>query len=190
MKTTVPPGRSYIVSTRHDTESICDQSERIDQMRVESDGLPVKELRAITSRVIETPFGTTRTLAFFEADRLTPILQTTLLKLIEEPPVFLRIVLQTQRPDALLSTIRSRCHVMPISATRRESSQKPTLDNLILKNRQEAIATLEQLRNYYLNPGKINAEALDILDRSIRKLERNCNVKLTLDYFLLRYQAL
>ncbi|MGZ6930530.1 MAG: hypothetical protein ACXVLO_08545 [Acidimicrobiia bacterium] len=44
-----------------------------------------------------------------DADRMDPTVGNTLLKSIEEPPPRTVILLVTDRPDALLATIRSRC---------------------------------------------------------------------------------
>jgi DNA polymerase-3 subunit delta' len=44
-----------------------------------------------------------------EADRMDPTVGNTLLKSIEEPPPRTVVLLVTDRPDALLPTIRSRC---------------------------------------------------------------------------------
>ena len=44
-----------------------------------------------------------------DADRMEPTVGNTLLKSIEEPPPRTVILLVTDRPDALLATIRSRC---------------------------------------------------------------------------------
>ncbi len=44
-----------------------------------------------------------------DADRMDPTVGNTLLKSIEEPPPRTVVLLMTDRPDALLATIRSRC---------------------------------------------------------------------------------
>lgn len=48
-----------------------------------------------------------------EAERLTPAAQNALLKTLEEPPAGVFLVLVTASPDALLSTVRSRCQRIP-----------------------------------------------------------------------------
>ena len=54
-----------------------------------------------------------------EADRMLAVQQNALLKLLEEPPPSTHLILTTARPQALLSTIVSRCQVVsfaPLSA--------------------------------------------------------------------------
>lgn len=53
--------------------------------------------------------GKRKVLIFRRADRMNVALSNYLLKLIEEPPSYLLIVLVTHRPGDLLVTIRSRC---------------------------------------------------------------------------------
>ena len=54
-----------------------------------------------------------------EADRMLAVQQNALLKLLEEPPPATHLILTTARPQALLSTIISRCQIVsfaPLSA--------------------------------------------------------------------------
>lgn len=62
--------------------------------------------RFIDSRPIE---GGRKFLLFRQAERMNPAVANFLLKLIEEPPSYLTIILTTHRPAELLTTIRSRC---------------------------------------------------------------------------------
>ena len=62
--------------------------------------------RFVDSRPLE---GRRKVLIMRQADRMNVALANYLLKLIEEPPSSLLIVLVTSRPSNLLATIRSRC---------------------------------------------------------------------------------
>lgn len=62
--------------------------------------------RFVNSRPLE---GEKKVLIIRQADRMNVPLANYLLKLIEEPPSYLLIVLVTHRPADLLVTIRSRC---------------------------------------------------------------------------------
>jgi DNA polymerase-3 subunit delta' len=68
------------------------------------DGL--QHYRFVDSRPLE---GTKKVLIIRQADRMNVGLSNYLLKLIEEPPSYLLIILVTHRPADLLITIRSRC---------------------------------------------------------------------------------
>jgi hypothetical protein len=52
-----------------------------------------------------------------ESRRLTPEAQNALLKLLEEPPRYLQIILVTGNTHQLLETILSRCHVITDTAS-------------------------------------------------------------------------
>ncbi|MCC7307310.1 MAG: DNA polymerase III subunit [Acidobacteria bacterium] len=55
--------------------------------------------------------GRGRTFIIDDADKMNPASANALLKTLEEPASTSRIILITSRPDALLSTIRSRCQI-------------------------------------------------------------------------------
>lgn len=190
MPVSIIPGRSYLANSEQALPSF-DTIGKIDRVVVDSSELTVKDLRLLLTRVSQTPFGTTRLLVFTSADLLSPILQTTLLKLVEEPPSFLIVVLQSSRPESLLSTLRSRLHYIETAGVaNREATAAPDLTSLLLKNRTEALTLLGQLRRYLVGSNPINLKRLQYTDQAIKKLERNCNVKLTLDHFLLQSEAL
>lgn len=56
-----------------------------------------------------------------EADRMLPVQQNALLKLLEEPPPDTHLVLTSSRPQALLSTIISRCQAVAFAPLGRET---------------------------------------------------------------------
>ncbi|MCX7717622.1 MAG: hypothetical protein N2111_04360 [Candidatus Sumerlaeaceae bacterium] len=68
--------------------------------------------RFVDSRPLE---GHRKFLIFRQAERMNPALANYLLKLIEEPPPYLTIVLVTERPSEVLPTIRSRCAPVRLS---------------------------------------------------------------------------
>jgi len=80
-----------------------------------------KELKTADAREIRQDLSahparwTCRYFILSQIDRLHNIAAQTLLKLIEEPPEFLRIILATDRPAALPNTVRSRAIQINIS---------------------------------------------------------------------------
>jgi DNA polymerase-3 subunit delta' len=56
-----------------------------------------------------------------EADRMLPVQQNALLKLLEEPPVDTHLVLTSSRPQALLPTIVSRCQAVAFAPLSQET---------------------------------------------------------------------
>ncbi|HIA49970.1 MAG TPA: DNA polymerase III subunit [Acidobacteria bacterium] len=70
----------------------------------------VDPVREVVRQAGYTPFeGRTRVVIFDRADRLTPEAQSALLKILEEPPAALVVILVSSRPDALFPTVLSRC---------------------------------------------------------------------------------
>lgn len=55
-----------------------------------------------------------------DIDRFTPQAANALLKSLEEPPPYVTFLLTTDRPQAILPTLRSRCQVLPFRPRPRE----------------------------------------------------------------------
>lgn len=72
--------------------------------REEADTIPY--YRFVDSRPLE---GGRKILIIRQADRMNTPMANHLLKLIEEPPSYLTLILVTHRPGDLLTTVRSRC---------------------------------------------------------------------------------
>ena len=84
-----------------------------DVLRVEpgeSGSIKIEQVREAIDRTFYRPFeGKRRVTVIDEADALMTPAQHALLKTLEEPPSSSVFILVTSRPDALLSTVRSRC---------------------------------------------------------------------------------
>lgn len=53
-----------------------------------------------------------RVFVFYEAEKLTPVCQNTLLKIVEEPPSHAVFIFLTENIGAILATLRSRCEMI------------------------------------------------------------------------------
>lgn len=173
----------------------------IDQVWVSGETLAVKEARELVAQVIQQPFGTYRLLVITKADQLSEAVQNTLLKILEEPPSFLAIVLAAANSSALLATVQSRLHPLasPIAPVIFESSAdlftdqntaRKTLE--VIKDRRdlaERLATvLGSLRSDLFDlPTRETIEKVELLDRSIKRLNHNANQKLVIDALLLNW---
>lgn len=108
------------------------QSDPVDLMRVRPQGksIGVDEVRKITQEANIKPFeGNRKVILIHGADRMTPQAQNALLKTIEEPPEGVYFILLTDRLEALLPTIRSRCAIhrlQPLSRQELEDYLKET----------------------------------------------------------------
>jgi DNA polymerase-3 subunit delta' len=76
----------------------------------ESGSIKIDQVRDVVDRAGYRPFeGRRRVVVIDEADALVHAAQSALLKTLEEPPSASIFLLVSSMPDALLSTVRSRC---------------------------------------------------------------------------------
>lgn len=81
------------------------------------DTIRVEQARAIVSEVAERPFEARgRAIVIDDAHSLTEQAANALLKSLEEPPSGTHFILVSSSPEALLATIRSRCHRLRFAA--------------------------------------------------------------------------
>ena len=79
--------------------------------------IPVDDIREMI-RICgnHTLEGKARVVLLFDADRMTAQAQNSLLKTLEEPPENTYIILVTEHPEALLTTVVSRCRPVRLKA--------------------------------------------------------------------------
>ncbi|QQG49994.1 MAG: hypothetical protein HZB70_00160 [Candidatus Berkelbacteria bacterium] len=194
------PGRSYLVNYLDPSEPRFALWSKIDQTWVEADTLGVKEARHLIAQASLQPFGDARLMAIRHADALSEAVQNTLLKLLEEPPLFLTVILEVVNPASLLPTIQSRLH--RLDSAIRETDLEP---EKLFTDYREARAVLEQVKDRsklekllikMLStaktqltdlPNKSKVLQVNLLDRAIRRLRQNANQKLVIDSFLLNW---
>lgn len=181
-------GRSYLCANPETITDALALAAPIDQREADGAILTVKELRQLIATISAKPYGTVFVLAIDNADQMSPILQTTLLKTIEEPPPSAIIVLRAENEERLLSTVRSR--VQRIASERRSRREEGGFspDTLQNQDRSVCVAQLTQLQGDLLRRQPISPELLELIHQTVRRLQSNCNQKLTIDRFLLRYR--
>jgi hypothetical protein len=186
------PGRSYLALGEIPEIEVLP----IDRLLLDAVDLAVKELRAGLVQAQQRPYGQRRLFVITNAHELSEIHQNTLLKLLEEPPAFLTIVLQADSAETFLPTVRSRLHVY--KSPLREVANVPAWpenEAAIVKILQDAkdrsslILLLKQQLRVWL--GRVSeretGERLGIMEQAIVKLDRNCNQKLVIDWLLLHW---
>ena len=192
------PGRSYLVSHPTDLlDKLRLEIPTVDQTLVESSSVNVASLRQLLAQVQQSPLSSHRLLWLNEAEKLSEVMQNTLLKTLEEPPPVLIVVVQTNYPERLLPTVRSRLHPMvdgSNSATRQNEDFNLTAKQLeSLADRQELITYLSTGLRVMLvqildQPNELLNRRIDLLDRAILKLRQNTNLKLTVDWLLVHWE--
>lgn len=195
------PGHSYLLIDTEVPSQYLVSVDPIDRLFFDGADLDIKAARAVVASALGQPFGPIRLLVVVNADQLTNQVQNTFLKLLEEPPVFLVVILATKRPQALLPTVHSRLHQLGGRQTEtqvitRENSP-PTSEELRakvdrVKDRQGLVVTIESVREVVkstllTHPSRALVEAHNLLDRSVRRLNQNANQKLVIDSLLLNW---
>ena len=109
-----------------------DKSESIDVKIIEPDGAFIKivQIRELTAEAFTTPMeGRKRIFILDPADKMNETSMNGLLKTLEEPADTSLIILITAKPDALLSTIRSRSQIIRFARLSTDQVEQYLKDN-------------------------------------------------------------
>jgi len=192
-------GRSYLFLGATLPEHYSRRVDPIDRLVIDATSLDIKAAREIVAQATQQPFGTKRLLVLERADVLSEQIQNTLLKLLEEPPLFLVVVLVSTRPASFLPTVRSRLHLLGREKLTddAETNSPPTIAELraFLDSAKDRLGLTQQLESIRRNLGRVLlaqpsanlVAAVDLLDRSVRRLGQNANQKLVVDALLLNW---
>ena len=164
------------------------QVDTFDQLFLDSRDLDIKFLRVQITQFQQMPTGSLRLLVINNAHNLSELLQNTLLKIVEEPPTKGVVVLQVRSIESLLPTLRSRLEIMIGGENMKIATKELIVSNLFLLDRDIIVSELEQVimgLDLYKITDVRRHNALDI---TIRKLRRNVNSKLALDWLDLNWQ--
>lgn len=163
--------------------------------------ITIDDVRTFKRRLMLTPMKSDYTIgSMYQAKSMTTEAQNALLKLLEEPPAHVRIMLETDTTDMLLPTIVSRCQVVHVSGNNEVHAQTPlqelmdasigeklalldayTHDRIQAKTfAEEALRTGEAMLHTHTDLSKI-AALLRRLMTAQTQLSVNCNPRLVLD---------
>lgn len=194
------PGKSYLYGgNATDVTEILSSFETVDCLVFDGAESDAKSARQIVAAAGLGAFGSKRLLLVKNADGMSDIVQNTLLKLLEEPPSSVVVVLQTQQPQRLLPTVLSRLHLLEgsfrSSATDQSHFKKSSSEmfNRLSELPREQVVDLlasemnHQQQQLLLTPIQQVADRIELLDRAIKKLNANANSKLTIDWLLLHW---
>ena len=99
-------------------------------IRPEGQFIKINQVRDITRRLIYAPVeSATRGIVIHDAETLHPAAANALLKTLEEPSANNVFILLTDRPNLLLTTIRSRCQQLRFSRLTREIVSQWLIDH-------------------------------------------------------------
>jgi len=85
----------------------------------EKEKIGINEIKTLLPHLHVRPAGKQRAVVIYEAQRLTIAAQNALLKLLEEPPTHLIIILAVPNPRLLLPTVVSRCLINEVKTDKR-----------------------------------------------------------------------
>lgn len=191
------PGKSYLFSG--DENEILPYFSTADCLIFDGLESEAKSARQLVAQAQLGALGTKRVILVKNAHTMSDIVQNTLLKILEEPPSSLVIVLQTKQAQQLLPTVLSRLHPLSGSSkvdTALQSNFKTISSDLFSKlvelPRDELVNLMASEMNYlqqqlFITPDSQTSNRILTLDRAIKKLNANANLKLTLDWLLLRW---
>ena len=90
-----------------------------------NDVLTIDQMRFLKNTCYLKPMvGKKRIFIVKEAEKMNEHAANSLLKILEEPPLFSHIILISNNPFLLLSTIKSRCQILTFSPVSREDIEK------------------------------------------------------------------
>jgi DNA polymerase III delta prime subunit len=192
-------GRSYLYQGEQFPSALREKFAIIDQLTLDGALTDIKALRTVVAGASQQAFGDKRLLLIENGDQLSDQLQNTLLKLLEEPPATLVVVVQVARIEALLPTVRSRLHRLETAEKPSAAAAPATVSQIELKglvekakDRKALTGVIETVRDgtrdaMLAAPTEDLIRAHNLLDRSVRRLSQNTNQKLVIDALLLNW---
>ena len=208
------PGKSYLYSG--DESELLPSFDATDVLLFDGSESDAKSVRQFVAQAQLGAYGEKRLLLVKNAHLMSDIVQNTLLKLLEEPPSSVVIVLQTGQAQQLLPTVLSRLHPLGNSSATPATVQSclggsssglfedQTMKGFVLEDpkgsfvkltelpRDELVKLLAQEMNFqqqqlFVTPDEQVSSRVSLLDKAIKKLDANANLKLTVDWLLLRW---
>ena len=178
----------------------------------EESSIAIDQIRTIKTFFQTTPITQPHKLVFIhQIDKATNQAQNALLKTLEEPPIYAQIVLTTNNPHLVLSTIKSRCQIISLLDSNETSGpstedlllsqlktlstgQRMALTDKLTKDRNQALSftseTIKHLRHQLkAQPNKNNLYNLTLALYTHKLLKQSINPKLAIDQFLIYFKT-
>lgn len=123
---------------------------------------------------------------------MTPEAEAFLLKSLEEPPIYGRFLLTSERPEAVLATVKSRCQIIPLGGS---GPLLEGFDPRELLDRERDLGDDVVRAAYFVRRAYVQrprAELLALFDTLVEvraKLEQNGNVELAREFLVMEWEA-
>lgn len=109
----------------------------------EKNVIKIDQMRVLKQTAYFKPMmGKKRVFIVAEAEKMNEEASNSLLKILEEPPLFSHIVLVTPNPDLIRPTIKSRCQVISFQPVSREDIEKILIEKGCEKEKAKIISLL------------------------------------------------
>ncbi len=169
----------------------------------DKNSIGIKEVNDISGWVYQKSENL-RSVLINNAEKLTEEAQNSLLKIIEEPPQNILIILITLNPDLLLYTIKSRCLTINLSVQGEKNTELIKEAEIFLKSNylersliidrmSKEDKSREELEDFLLELlkilSKIDIEKTEFVKKAYIGIRRGTNVKLTLDYLNINLES-
>jgi len=129
--------------------------------------LLIDMVREIKQRLrLQSYQGRGRVVILLGCESLTTDAGNALLKILEEPPPYVTIILTTTSLDAILPTIRSRCHLILLSYL--------SVETIAETLQQREGISAEEARYYATLSGGSYARALEYLQNDFKEMAQYC----------------
>lgn len=208
--------QSILVVTGNPSESlnkllgISLESNHVDYLKVEPDkSVGIDEVRTVQSFASHPPIQSKeKIILILDSHTLTQEAQNALLKILEEPPSYLKIILTATHLQNFTETLLSRCQIIRDLNTNRENLKStgilsqmlslpaPARLNLIteIKTKEAAISYCQTLINdvlcrLYDTPSKESVKNLELLHLCLNNLSKNANPAMILSDTVLQLDA-
>lgn len=166
-------------------------------------GWTIENIRSLKNFLSKKPFNhDSKIIIIQDADKLNTESQNAILKTLEEPGEGNYIILTTQKPAKLLTTIISRCHIIKIrenkitdqsailiSPTNNIATDLTTSEKLATDKESVLIYLQNQLELYQQllikQPNIKNQKTIEKIIKSMDMINSNVDAKSSIDYFFL-----
>jgi DNA polymerase III delta' subunit len=116
-----------------------------DVMVIQPDGnvIKIEQMRALRKIAYLKPMvGKKRVFIVTEAEKMNEEAANSLLKVLEEPPLFSYILLVTHNPFLILSTIKSRCQILNFPPLSKEDIERELMEKGFTEEKARVISRL------------------------------------------------
>jgi hypothetical protein len=177
-----------------------------DTLQLDTDLKIIEEVRGVIHFLSTKPYNSEYKLVIInDVEKMKIETANTLLKTLEEPPDFARIILTTENVQKIIPTILSRCNKLRINATSENNQNnifippdeltnmpisekfKWVAKNYETVNLQDFITYYQEYEHQKLLKGVDNSRVLNELSCARDLLGTNISVKLLLENILLQY---